>query len=223
MNDLASLLEFVVDVVCMMPPLQEVAAAGVSKEMSIAVCFGAVAVFGFSLIARTTAEMFHHNRFVAILAAICVAALAFGFIERPLWEAIFMVGYPAMVMALRFGEGALVGSRLSSLLRPWHVIVFLAFVCGLYFALKPLPEPTLSIVKGAWAAFGAVLASVTWTQMLRTNNRVAFGSPLATAAIFLVFLSTLLYVSASSLDRIMYQCAFPAGIVAGILSRRTQV
>lgn len=220
MNDLAYVLDFVVDVVCMMPPLQEVATAGVSQEVSIALCFGAVAVFGFSLIARTATDMFGDNKIAAIIVAVCVATLAFGFIEQSLWKAVFLVGYPAMVIAPRVGEGILVGSRLSSRLRAWHVIPFAAVAAVLYLALKPLPQTTLSIAKGAWAAFGAVLAAVIWTRTLRKSNRPAFGNPLAAVATFVAFLSTLLYVSASPCDQLMYRLAVPCGIVAGFCVRK---
>ena len=179
---------------------------------------------GFLVFAITTVAMkdvFSGNMTTAVIMSLCMLGIGFiGLkrIEHNMVKSIFLAGYPAMVITLRCGEGAIVGSKASQYLRWWHSILIAGVIVGLYYVLKPLSIETLAIVKGGWALFGVGLAAFLWTHTMAKSP--VFQNPLSIVAVFAVFASTLVYVSVSSFERSLYQWALPVGLLLGIIGER---
>ncbi len=76
----------------------------------------------------------------------------------------------------------------------------------------------MALAKGGWALFGAVVAAFMWTRMVA--DAPIFRSPFSVISVFAVFVSTLAYVSASSVERSLYQWSLPIGLVVGIIVSR---
>jgi len=220
MHDLMTFLDFAMDIVCMMPPLNEIEAITLTRDQAVLVSLGAIGFLALAFTISALKEAFPENTGVAVIAAICVVGI--GFIglksKTDMLKGIFLASYPPMVMAFRLAEGAIVGSRMSRHLRWWHLMLLVIFIAGLYYLLKPLPINNLVFVKGGWALFGAGLAALLWTRMMA--NSPVFLTPLILIGFFMVFASTLVYVSVSYLERAIYQWALPIGLIVGIVSGR---
>lgn len=217
MKDLASLSDFLVDVVCMMPPIDAAQIDSLPKEFPILACFGAVALLFFSILVKAVGEFFRGNKILAVIFSACITLLSFAFIARSEWEAIFSVAYPGMVIALRGAEGALIGSGISRKAWPWVIVIFVGAVVILYLALRPIPTEVLSLGKGLWAFGGALFASFRWSRIMSKGENAILGNPLSIFSVFIIFLSTILYISFSKTDLLFFQFTFPLELFLGIL------
>lgn len=218
MSDLMTFLDFAMDILCMMPPLDEIDAITITRDQAILVSLGAIGFLVLAISISALKEAFPENTGVAIVAAICVVGIGFIGIKQEMLKEIFLACYPPMVIVLRFAEGAIVGGKTSRHLRWWHSILFVVVIIGLYYLLEPLPIEKLAFVKGGWALFGAGLAAFILTRMMADSS--VFQSPFSIISIFLVFASTLVYVSVSPLERSFYQWTLPIGLVVGIIYGR---
>ena len=218
MPDWMSFFDFAMDIVCMMPPLDEVDAITLTRDHCIYVSLGAISLLVLAITISALKQAFPANTALAVVAAVCVVGIAFLGLDREMLKSMFLVGYPAMVIALRFGAGAIIGGRTARHLHWWHSLVLAGVVAALYYLLKPLPNETLALARGGWALFGAGLAAFFWTRMMRHSP--IFQGPFSIICIFAVFASTLVYVSASPFERTCYQWALPLGLVVGIAGGR---
>ncbi len=188
-----------------------------SRDQSILIAFGALLVLVVAITAGAMKYAFSENPLIATVMAICVAAIGFIGLKQEMLKGIFLAAYPPMVVSIRFTEGAIVGAKTPSHLRFWHGILFLALVAGLYFILKSLPDEKLVKIQYGWAVLGILLASLLWTRT------IADGLPsqgfFCLIGVFIVFASTLAYVSASPLERVLYKWALPFGLLIGIVCR----
>lgn len=218
MQDFLSYLDFVVDMVCLMPPLDKVKDIGLTRDLSILLACGAIGLLALGIIASAMKDAFSGNSAVPVVMAICVAGIGFIGLGQDTIKGIFVTAYPPTVIALRLGEGALVGERASGYLRWWHAILLLSFLIGLYGVFISIPSEALLALKGGWAIIGLLLTSFAWTRMIADNE--PFRGSFCTIGVFLVFASTLAYVSTSALERAIYQWALPAGLTVGIIGGR---
>lgn len=218
MADFLSYFDFAMDIVCFMPPINEVESITVTRDQAILFAFGALGLLVVAITGAAMKEVFSGNPAIAVVMAICVSAIGFIGLDQEALKGVFLAGYPPLVIALRFGEGVIVGERTSAYLRWWHGILLLAVVVGLYQILKPLSPDTLATLKGGWAVFGVVVASFAWTRVMA--GAPLFRNPFCLIAVFAVFASTLAYVSTSPFERAIYQWALPGGLLVGIIERR---
>lgn len=218
MPELMPFFDFVVDIVCLMPPIGAVDAITLTRDHAILVSFGAIGLLVLAIMISTLKKSFPENTSIAIAIAVCVIGLGVIGFEQEMLKGIFLAGYPPMVIGLRFAEGAIVGSRSSRYLRWWHSLLLVIVIAGLYYLLKPLPNEKLALVKGGWALFGAGFAAFMWSRIMA--NAPVFQSPFTLISIFMVFASTITYVSASSLERSLFQWTLPIGLMVGILGGR---
>lgn len=205
----------------MIPPIDEVEAIRLTRDQAILIAIGSMGLLVLAITAAAIKDAFPGNAATAVVMSLCIIGIGFiGLkrIEHDMVKSIFLGGYPAMVIALRCGEGAIVGNKVSQYLRWWHSIVIVGVIVGLYYVLKPLPSETLAIVKGGWALFGVGLAAFLWTRTMA--KAPIFQNPLSIIAVFAVFSSTLVYVSVSSFERSFYQWALPVGLLLGVIGRR---
>ncbi len=218
MSDFFSFLDFAIDIVCMMPPIHAVEDIILTRDQSILIAFCAMGFLVVTVTAVAMKDIFTDSPLIPVVIVVCVAGIGFIGLKQQMIREIFMTAYPPMVIALRVGEGAIVGDRTSPYLRWWHSILFLTVIIGLYCLLRSLPSNSLAAIKGCWALFGVIAASIVWTRMMA--DAPFFRSHLCLIAVFAVFASTLAYVSASPLERAVYQWALPGGMVIGIIARR---
>ena len=218
MTDLMTFLDFAVDIVCMMPPLDEIDAITITRDQAILVSLGAIGLLIVAITISALKEAFPENTAVAIVVATCVVGIGFIGIKQEMLKGLFLAFYPPMVIVFRFAEGAIIGCKTSRHLRWWHSILCVVVIIGLYYLIKPLPIENLAFVKGGWALFGAGLAAFIWTRMMADSS--VFQSPFSIISIFLVFASTLVYVSVSPLEHSFYQWTLPIGLVVGIIYGR---
>lgn len=209
------------DIVCMIPPIDEVESIRLNRDQAILIAIGSMGFLVFAITVAAIKDAFPGNAVMAVIMPLCIIGVGFiglNRLEHNMVKSIFLTGYPAMVITLRCGEGAIVGNKVSQYLRWWHTIVIAGVIVGLFYVLKPLPVETLSIIKGGWAFLGVGLAAILWTRTMAKAPIIQ--NPLSIIAVFAVFSSTLVYVSVSSLERSFYQWALPVGLLLGVISRR---
>lgn len=218
MSDLMLLLNFAMDVICMTPPFDEVEAIKLTRDHSMFFSLGAIGLFVVAITFSAIRDVFPGNSIADLGIAICIVAITFLSLEKDTVKGIFLATYLPMVLAFRFGEGVIIGARTSRHLRMWHSLALAGVIVGLYFLLKPLPTETLAVVIGTWGIFGAGLAAFMWTQMMK--DAPIFQSPFCIVSLFTVFTSTLVYVSISPFESVLYQCTLPVGLLVGIIGSR---
>lgn len=221
MNDILEAIDFLVDLVCVMPPLESVNKAGVPHSLFITACLGSVLLLVVSVISSGVKVVFVEKTIVVTIT-ICVGLIGFISMERSTLQGIFVVGYPAMVIALRGAEGLIIGLKYQPQARLWHLGAFLCVGLALYLVLRQFPTPLLNIAKGAWAVLGAFVASREWTGKVSQSGNSPFDSPFSKVALFLVFVSTMFYVQTSRFDQLLFQWVFPVGFALGFVVKKTE-
>ena len=85
-----------------------------------------------------------------------------------------------------------------------------------------LPMPAMSFMKAVWAVVGATTASVKWSQWTADELPAnLLGSWIPRIGIVVFLFSTILYVSSSPIDELVYMAILPAGAIAGMVLKRT--
>jgi hypothetical protein len=87
---------------------------------------------------------------------------------------------------------------------------------GLYLLLLALPAQSITLVKALWAFSGAAIAGFAWTTNINKDAVSLFHGRVSGAALFLIFLSTILFMQSSPILRLLFQWMFPVGVVTGI-------
>ena len=221
MSDLLTFLDFVMDILCMMPPIDEVEAIQLTRDHAILIAIGSIGLLIFAITVSAMKDAFPANMVTPIVISLCI--LGIGFIglkrmEHDVIKSMFLAGYPPMVIVLRCGEGAILGGKASQYLRWWYSILIVGVFVGAYFALKQLPVETIAYIKGGWAIIGAGVAAFLWSITMAKTP--LFKNPLCIIGIFAVFASTLVYVSVSTFEQSLYKWALPVGILLGIVTAR---
>lgn len=215
MSDWAEFFNFAVDLLCMMPHIREAYKLPIPPTLPPLFALCAIALLFIGVFVRVGEVAAPRQRGILVPIAVLVSLLSFGFIWTE-WQAIFLIAYPAMVLAIRFGEGAIIGSNLKGRLRVWHVgTVALAIVCA-YLGLRALPPPAISVATGLWALLGITWASWCLSRTLTTTADALFSGSVSRCALFALFFATLLYVGSSSLEQQLYQWLFPVGVLVGL-------
>ena len=220
LHDVLDAIDFFVDLVCMMPPLEQADLGGVPPGLLLAACLGSVFLLLVSVTGSALKDAFAGKGVVAAVAAVCVCLIGFLSMDQSALGGLYVVGYPALVISLRGAEGMIIGSKYGPAARFWHCGAFLGAGIVIYVALLQLPAPSLRIAKGAWAVLGAVVASQGWTAKISQPGNFPFDSPFSKFSLFLVFITTMLYVQSSNVDRLLFQWVFPVGIVLGVVTGR---
>ena len=222
MDKVWSIVELVVDLVCFCPPLEEIQQRWqIPSHAAEIACLVAVGLLAFSMVRGALGEsgLFGGQGIAATVAALCVVLLALGSISLPEWRSVFATSYVAMVMSIRFAEGLLIGdvaarkSRMAVMLAAFGFVILGA---ATYLVLASVPQQIVAGVKVVWALSGAVLASIIAASKVEAGFKDLVGSrELRWFATFLVFLSTILYVSSSVAMDAIYKTSLPLGLAAG--------
>jgi hypothetical protein len=221
MHEAAKLLEFLVDLVCMMPPLKAIREMALPQTLALTAFAAACAFLVFTITKRVISDtpLFAKN---ALVVAGCVVALGFiGLKEHNILSWI-LPPYVALILTLRLLEGILLGQALRLKARPWHGPVALLSAIAIYGLLHQTPPQTTSIFKTVWAVVGAAVAAFQWSRQLTQTNAGPLNGvagPDTAVALFLVFVSTFLYTQASPFLYASYQCIFPAGLLFALLGK----
>lgn len=222
MNDLASYLDFAFEIVCMIAPIDEVEFISVTPNQALIVGIAAMMATVFALILQPLRTVFSEHGPLVPVVAICVTALAFVSMNFDVMKALFVTGYPPMVIGLRCCEGALIGSRVPTGLRLWQLALFIpgfaAVVAVIYVLISPLPQDVVAVIQCVWALGGAVAAAWLWSRSL--SGTPPFDSSITIIALAVLFASTILYVSTAPLDAALYKWGLPLGFVVGVVGRR---
>lgn len=141
MKDILEAFDFLLDIVCMMPPLDKTDMAGVPAGVLMAACLGCVFLLVVSVTASGMKDAFGGKGILGAAAALCIGLIGFISMERSALQSIFVVAYPAMVISLRGAEGLILGSKYQPIARFWHLLAFLGAGVGLYVALCQFPTP----------------------------------------------------------------------------------
>ena len=209
------ILDFTIDILCMVSPIDQIDAIPLTRNASILISLGAISLLVMAITVSALKEAFPVNTVAATVAAGCIVGIGIIGLGKEMLTSTFLSSYPPMIIVLRLGQGLILGSKASRHLRWWHSPALAGLIALLYYVLKPLPSETLALVKSGWALFGVGLAALMWTRMMAGSN--FFRGPFITISTYLVFASTILYVSVSPFERILYQWFFPIGFIGGML------
>jgi hypothetical protein len=217
MNDIVQVFDFAVDLVCMMPPLDAIEAAGVSRELCMTATIGALFVLMVALISASMKDALGTGGIGAIVVGVCIALIGFQGMKPTLLRGIVATAYPPLVIALRFGEGAILGAHYRSAKWWWRLFALLPLIAALYVAANSVATDTLRAAKGIWFVVGAAVASYGWTTIVCGEGNPLFDSPISKVAIFVVLASTVLYVQSPPFERMLFQWMLPTGAIIGFV------
>ena len=178
---------------------------------------GALFVLMVTLIAGSMKEALGMKGIGAIVVGVCIALIGFQGMEPGLLKGIVATSYPPLVIALRLGEGAILGAKYRSGKHVWKLLALLPLVAGLYVAACSVEPDALRVAKGVWFVLGAALASFGWTAIISSDGNALFDGTIPKAALFVVLGSTVLYVQSSPFEKVLFQWMLPAGVVIGFL------
>jgi hypothetical protein len=220
MSDFLQAVEFAEDLICMMPPLNLSETIRVPPEVCMAFTMGALFFLVASLLVQNARETFAGSAATGTIIGICTAVIGFLGMGQPLLRGIIVAGYVPLVIVLRLGEGAILGSRYRSAAWFWRLLALLPPVVGLSVAIHAVPSASLQIAKAVWCISGAALASYGWATIVCANGSSFFDSPMAKMALFIVFASTVLYVQNFPFEQFLFQWVFPLGFFLGLIGTR---
>lgn len=215
MSDLMTFLDFALDLVFLVPPHDAVVSLDFGP-WPLVVGVGAVVLVAFLRIVAGLRQVFRDSSSAGIgIMAVCVGALSFGSLGWETLREIFVMAYVPMVLALRTAEGVLLGARL----KVWHGVFFLALLVGLSLVVDALPTKALAILQRGWVILGAFLASIAFVDGMKSHPMVT--GPAMACGLFLVFLSTTLYVIQNWVVGVLYRYVLPIGMIVGVIVGRT--
>ena len=217
MNDILQAVGFAIDLVCMMPPLDAIADFGISRESCMDATIGALFVLMVALIAVSMKDALGMKGIGAIVVGVCIALIGYQGMQPGLLKGIVATFYPPLVVALRFGEGTIIGTKFRSGRHWWKLLALLPLAASLYVATCSVEAVTLRMVKAVWFVLGAALASYGWTTIICGDGKALFAGPVPKLALFVVLASTVLYIQASPIEKTLYQWMLPAGLVIGFV------
>jgi len=217
MNDIVQAFDFAIDLVCMMPPFDAIADAGISRESCMEATVGSLFVLMVALIAASMKDALGMKGIGAVVVGVCIALIGFQGMEPGLLKGIVATSYPPLVVALRFGEGAILGAKYRSGKHWWKLLALLPLVAGLYVAACSVEADVLRGAKAAWFVLGAALASYGWTTIICGDGNAFFDGLVPKLALFVVLASTVLYVQSSPFEKALFQWMLPAGLVIGFV------
>jgi hypothetical protein len=218
MNDIVQAFDFAIDLVCMMPPLDAIADAGISRELCMVVTIGALCVLMVVLFAESMKDALGMKGIGAIVVGVCIALIGFLTMGPGLLKGIVAAFYPPLVLVLRLGEGAVLGAKYRSGKQWWKLLALLPLVAGLYVTACSVDPEAFRVAQAVWCVLGAALASYGWTTIICDTG--FFDGPISRIALFVVLVSTMLYVQSSSFERALFQWMLPAGIIIGFVGAR---
>ena len=216
-----SFIDFVFDIVCMMPPLDSPYSAIISRDHAIYFTLAACTVLILSVVFVTVKK--ENPGFEKFALMITLIVLILGFISNPqLIKNVIKTGYPTMIITLRLSEFLLAGYNISKKISIYSllsgVLVFLLSVIFAYYFLILLSPDKIAAIKYGWAVFGIIIASITWTRTISKSGLLSHI--LIGISCFGVFASTGLYIlacSPNSVERWLFQGALPFGFIIGII------
>jgi hypothetical protein len=216
-----SYIDFVFDIVCMMPPLDSPYSAIISRDHAIYFTLAACTMLILSVVFITVKK--ENPEFVNLALVGTLVILILGFISASnLIKSECIVGYPAMIITLRLGELSLAGYRISKKISLSFllagILAFFLSVIIIYYYLVRLSPDKIAIIKYGWGVFGIIIASVTWTHMISKVD--IMSHILIGISCFCIFASTGLYILAcpsNSIERWLFQGALPFGFTIGII------
>ena len=222
MHELRTFLEFFLDLVCVMPPLHEVEGLQLPTWLPPALCLGGIVLLSICIFGHSLREIFDGSATGYVMGAV-LAVVVFAFTPWRAWTGIFLASYPPLVMSIRFGEGALLGALLRERRAFWWwLLPALLLATAIFAIVVRLPMPAMSFMKALWAVVGATTASVKWSQWTADELPAnLLGGWIPRIGIVVVLFSTILYVSSSPIDELIYMAILPVGWIAGMVLKRT--
>lgn len=223
MDELLSVWDFLVDVICMMPPLKQVGWPSPPDFVAPVLCFGCVALLVVGVVMRHIGPPHGFGAVVLGIVVVLLMLIALAGTDTSVFKSIFILCYPSMVISFRFVEGMLIGGSIPKKTRPWQIVsvVFLSVV--LYFILRRARHDCQVWFVTAWSVFGILAASVKWTQIISKVEGCSFSTPLEFVALLGIFGATLLYVQTAPLEKEFFKWVFPVGVVVGFRWRKRGV
>lgn len=220
MHGVLPLWDFLVAMVCMSPPLDQVALPTLPT-------FLIPSVFMTSIITLMMALLSGPHGVgpglicIPIIGVIALAIYVSG-ADISSFKTVFFASYPPMVFSMRFVEGVMVGAILPRkfLLLQVGGLITLPFIS--YAMLLNYGREHFIWLLIIWGAIGIVLASIRWSLMLAGSVNSPFNSPLAFIALIGIFTATLFYISTSRIEQAIYNWAFPFGFVISCVPRKAK-
>lgn len=208
---------FAIDIICVMPPLDAIEAVGISRELCITATISALFLLIVAFITGSLKKAIGMPGKEATIVGICITIIGFWGLNSNLLREIVPALYPPLVIALRFGEGTVLGVKYRSGSHWWKLLIMLPIIAFLYVAMNTATTDALQFAKGVWSVLSAVLASYGLTTIVCDNSHGLFNEKFTKVAIFLVFASTVLYVQTSPMEQLLFQWVFPVGMFAGFV------
>ena len=223
------MIELAIELLLLIPPFDAVQSWSLPPLVPEITCFVGVMVFVLA-VSRPTSRaregsgqsmvppLFegHPIRFAIVI--VIVMLLGLRGMTWATWTAIFHTGYAAMVLSVRFAEGVAIGTVVKK--APGimaFVLVGLAVAVAAYLTVGNLPAKSVAIAKTVWIGVTTVLASAAAARTL-TKGAPHLSPELVGLGAFLMFSSTMLYVSSEPGLGITYSLLYLGGVLIGLVS-----
>jgi len=204
-----SIMLYVLELLVQVPPL-------VHCEASIALFIAAILSMLTSVSVRALARHSTFPRPAALVVAVCIAGVtAIGLTQTiGLWKTL-LPAYVALLLAMRFVEGILVGIAIRERGRLTHAMIAAGALAAVFLLFDRTTPEVRASLKWAWSAAMALLAS---NQMVRRIQRDSAVSDIVnTLSLLVLFVAIHLYLPHDKLAWALYMLLFPAGAALGIV------
>jgi len=218
-KEFSSLIEFVIDVLCLVPPIKSNLFEEVPKSIFLVlglVIVGAISCTVFYILLK---DVF--GKAIALGLSICVSILSFGFIGFNEWETLFSTFYTGMIVLIRGLEGVVIGSTFKPKIWMWIILTLLILTIILFILVNPINPKFLTVFVTLWIVANSFFVGIrSWIYI---NSQSPFEGQLTTVLIIILISITLIYVSTSTINQAIYVGIFPIGFVLGVLLRKKNI
>lgn len=196
MSELGALLDIFVAFVSMTLPPESVAQLAPDPETHRVLFGAALALLLASVVFSTVSDALDLEAGAATLITVAICLLA-GYGLRTIGIESFVLPYGALVLSLRFIEGAALGHRCGAWARPWHWALLLVFMGAGSYGLSFVDREFVSLATLLWAVLGASVAAVAVSNSLGAAES-RFAHPFFRVALVATLLSTQLFLSSTA-------------------------
>lgn len=200
------------DLICFVPPFANNDSFQISPELSPIICLVAVAIIFLLFFVRLFKQQLGFGKVIGWIIASCIVVLSFGFIKETDLNFVFIVFYIPMMLIIRFIEGILISSKLKKIKNIKIYLPVVIIFVAIFLAMAQIPKEITIIIQLLWSVTGVLIASFQITKMVtKTNKTILFDNVIAKIGLYVIFGSTLFYISTDATDKIIYMIVLPIG------------
>lgn len=217
MVDTQPVLDRFLDLAFLVPPLDLAQKLGVCQQTCALVCSGVLALICFLIVLAVISAFIPQKKNTALSLAALATVPLLAWLAANYGDVAVSRLYIVVFIVIRAIEGLVLGLAFRRTKWYWAFPVGLALVLGLSAYWAAMPPLIPSAIIGLWFVIVAVLAGHSLSRGVGKGRLKALGTPIAWAAMSLVFISSGVFLSATPVDANIYKFVFPVAFVIGLI------